>query len=255
MIKKILYLLFCLTFTFGLIACESGGGSADNGEDTAVYDYTLANLKVEQEQSFAPCSFFNFIYGNKHARNYYYESLSVPLNQVTWDYVKIDGEKWSNSFLEKLPEGKYVLEVRALIPYSEVQSKTFEVKVNVSKNNQDITGGIDYLAETLKLTERQVCEQTNLRGFLQSNFHCGAYLWYPLSSAIYASPWEYVLVNGVEWSVIDQVTKELPIGTYDIKIKVSEDFKVRKVDKIGLVIEVAYPSTLTIPVKIKSKTA
>ncbi|MBE5741715.1 MAG: hypothetical protein E7360_00130 [Clostridiales bacterium] len=257
MFKKIFSLLCCLLFTFCLFACEEGNSGGQVGgeqeeEDSAVYDYTVEKLEVEAEQSFAPCSFFNFIYGNKHARNYYVDSLTISFGQIMWQSVKIDGKEWGDYLLEKLPEGRYEIEIQAQIPYSDVQRKTFIADVNVSAKNKDITGGIDYLAETLTLTERYVGEQAYLQDFLSGNFHYRAYLWYALNSAIYGNVWEYVLVDCIEWSTFDMFTSELPVGTYDIKIKVSDEFVIRKHegDKI---IEIPYPRTFTIPVQVREK--
>lgn len=99
---------------------------------------------------------------------------------------------------------------------------------------------------------RKVKEFLCLRKFLDKSFHYRAYLWYPLKRVAYASPWEYVLVDGVEWSSVDMIINELPIGKYNIEIKVSEDFVVYK-NENGEKVAVSYPRTLTIPVEVTKK--
>ena len=123
----------------------------------------------------------------------------------------------------------------------------------MSNDNEDITGGIDYLAESITLLERHVGKQALFREFLDSNFHFSAYFWYALNSVQNAHVWQYVLINGEEWTYLDLLMNELPIGEYDIIIKLNENFVIKFVEENGEIVDYYCPRMLTIPVKVEVK--
>lgn len=244
--KKIISILFCIILTFSAIGCE--GGSVGGGE----YDYSGATLEIKQTQNVAPCSIFEFIYENEHARRYFLDGITIPIGQILWREVLVDGKSWSDAFLENLPEGNHKYEIRINFPYSEVQSKKLTVRINVSEEHTEIAGGYDYFAEELVISERQCGEQDTLTGFLANNKHAYAYLFYVLQSATHSSLFEKVVIGGEEWSKMDVVMNELPIGSYDITVEVSPDFVIRQTSG-DEVVEIPYVRKLTIPVNVYGK--
>lgn len=245
--KKIISILFCIILTFSVLGCD--GGVVGGGE----YDYSGATLEIKQTQNVAPCSLFEFIYENEHARRYFLDGMTISIGQIYWREVLVDGKSWEGYFLENLLDGNHKYEISIDFPYSEIQSKKLTVRINVSEEHTDLAGGYDYFAEELVINERQGGEQDNLRGFLSSNKHAYAYLFCALTSmSISTSCWGQVIVDGVEWSKIDVVMNELPIGSYDITVEVHPSFVINQKDGDTFK-EIPYVRKLTMPVNVYAK--
>ena len=244
--KKIISILFCIILTFSAIGCD---GASFGGDE---YDYSGATLEIKQTQNVAPCSIFEFIYENEHARRYFLDGMTISIGQIMWREVLVDGKTWGNRFLENLPEGNHKYEISIDFPYSEVPSKKLTVRINVSEENIEIAGGYDYFAEELVIAERQVCGQDTLRSVLANNKHAYAYLFYALQSVTHSSPFGRVVIDGEEWSKMDVIINELPIGSYDITVEVSPEFVIRQTEG-SEVVEIPYVRKLTIPVSVYPK--
>ena len=244
-------LLYACLSSVALFACETF--SPDNDYN---YDYTNTELTISESQQFAPCSLQEFVMHNKHASKYFEFALSHEYILNTWETVTVNGEDWKEKrFTEKLPEGQYdiVLQSCKFYEQSELfpnyQSKTLTVAVNVSQSFDDLAPDYDYLAEELVIKDRQYFAPCYFNEFVNFNPYTKQYFEFWLASSVRLLSWSKVIINGKEWSRIEQTTNELPVGIYDIIIEV-ENGTIQKFDENGNVVKLPYNRKITIPVSV-----
>ena len=246
---------FFLSFCVLLYACLSAVTLFACDLFSSDYDYEKTELKISQRQEFAPCSLQEFVMHNKHANKYFEFALSHEYIINTWETVTVNGEDWKEKrFTEYLPEGRYDIVLQSSkhyehsVHFPDYESKTLTIAVNVSKAFDDLAPDYDYLAEELVIKDAQSFAPCSFNEFVSYNPYTKQYLEFALNTASRVG-WSNVVIDGKEWSNIDLVMNELPVGIYKIVIDTT-GMTMRTHDENGNIVELPYNRKITIPVVV-----
>ena len=138
--KKWLRVVFSCVLSLLLAVSVCSCGSIKNTK----YDYTANELVIKERDTFAPCSFNEFLYQNEHTKQFFGIFLETSIRTAGF-VVTVDGEEWSRvkQMMDELPvgsydlvietpEGAYITElvdgVRVNVPFE----KKITIPVNVS---------------------------------------------------------------------------------------------------------------------------
>ncbi|MBQ7879892.1 MAG: hypothetical protein IJ317_04505 [Clostridia bacterium] len=102
--SRILCCLFtCFLFLFAVAACKE-----EKNVNNGVLDYDAEVIVIPERDTFAPCNFYDFFYGNPHMEKFFQYAYTTATRQPAFD-VTINGKQWTRVELatQDLPKGTY----------------------------------------------------------------------------------------------------------------------------------------------------